>query len=173
MKRDYEKIVDSDYIDIESLAQYEINDLYRVLDSKMQSVYDFVLAYNDYMNYKHDYDKEEKLTMMEVHILTDICDIENLTTTILAEKWNRSVSATSKTVQSLVQKELITRTNSSKNARIYYLKPTQKGKDVAFSHKKYDIIDTVKTIKKLKKHLSYEEIYIFFKALDVYTELMK
>ena len=113
------------------------------------------------------------LTMLEVHLLTDICDLENSTVSSLAAAWGRSVSATSQTVRRLMAKDLVTRENAPENGKVFYLHPTPKGLRVSDEHKRYDTEDTIKTVKRLMKKLGFEEIEIMFKALDCYGELLR
>lgn len=165
--------MDSDrYWDVDGMSQEALYHSFGVTDEKMSIIYQFVLGYNDYINRRHNYDSKVDLTMLEVHLLTMICDRENCTVTDLAAIWNRSVSATSQTVRQLIKKELVVRENSPENGRIFYLRPTEKGIQVSDAHKRYDVLDTIKTVKHLLKDLTMEEIQGLFKVLERYNAIL-
>lgn len=158
---------------VREMSQEELYRSFHTLNQNMNSVYKFVLEYNDYINTRHNYTSEASLTMLEAHILTDICDFEKSTVSSLAASWGRSVSATSQTVRRLMAKGLVTRENAPDNGKVFYLHPTEKGLRVSDEHKRYDTEDTIKTVKRLMKKLRFEEIEIMFKALDCYGELLR
>lgn len=169
----FSDLKEKNYWDVDAMSEEELYHSFDVLNEKMNIIYKFVLGYNDYINMRHNYKADESLTMLEAHILTDICDYEGSTVTSLSAAWGRSVSATSQTVRQLINKGLVTRENSTENRKIFYLKPTEKGIQVSNSHKRYDTEDTIKTIKRLLKSLSFEEIETMFKAVDCYAELLR
>lgn len=158
--------------DVAGMSQEELYRSFAELDEKMNIIYKFVLGYNDYINMRHNYTAEEALTMLEAHVLTNICDHPGTTVTELAGVWNRSVSATSQTVRRLMAKELVVRENAPDNGKVFYLKPTEKGVRVSDAHKRYDVEDTIKTIKTLLKESSLEEIETMFRTLGRYVELL-
>ena len=96
-------------IDVDAMSEDELSEVFSLLDSQMSAVYTFVLNYNEYMNARHTYGDDLSVTMLEAHLLTDICDLPDSTVTGLARKWNRSVSATSQTVGKLIKKGLVVR----------------------------------------------------------------
>lgn len=106
---------------------------FKVLDEKMNIIYRFVLSYNEYINMRHKYSAEVEQTMMESHILTDICDSENSTVTGLAESWGRSVSATSQTVRKLLKDDLVVRENPEKGENILFEFYRKRGTGVELS----------------------------------------
>lgn len=159
--------------DVRGMSQEELYRSFHTLNQNMNSIYKFVLGYNDYINTRHDYTCEASLTMLEAHILTDICDLDHSTVSSLAAAWGRSVSATSQTVRRLMAKGLVTRENAPENGKVFYLHPTQKGLRVSDEHKRYDTEDTIKTVKRLMKTLRFEEIETMFKALDCYGNLLQ
>lgn len=172
----FERFTDLDskqYWDVDSMPGEELYHSFELLDKKMNIIYKFVLGYNDYMNTRHNYTSEETLTMLEAHLLTDICDHENCTVTSLASTWDRSVSATSQTVRRLMSKGLVVRENSRENGKVFYLKATEKGFRISDEHKRYDVLDTIKTVKRLLKSLSMEEIEVMFKAVGCYADLLQ
>jgi len=159
--------------DIEKMSQEELYRSFDVLNRKMNIIYQFVLGYSDYINRRHNYTSKIDLTMLEVHLLTDICDFEDQTVTKLAKKWNRSMSATSQTVTQLIKKGLVERINSGENRKIFYLVPTEKGRAVSDEHKRYDVLDTIKTIKALMKKTDFTAIEETFRVLERYNELLQ
>ncbi len=171
-KDDFIRLTSMAHIDIDTVPTDELYALFNELDAQMSVMYHFILAYQEYMNTGHDYTAEENLTMIEAHLLTNICDIENCTSTSLAHAWNRSASATSQTLRKLIDKGLIYRENAPNNAKIFYLRPTAKGLRVSDAHKRYDVLDTIKTFKSLRHSLSFDEIDTMFKGLQIYSALL-
>lgn len=160
------------YWDVDGMSTEELYRSFQVIDEKMTIIYKFVLGYNDYINRRHSYSSNVDLTMLEAHLLTMICDRENCTVTDLATAWNRSVSATSQTVRQLIKKELVLRENSPENGRIFFLRPTAKGRELSDAHKRYDVLDTIKTVKRLLEDLSMEDVEGLFSALDRYNAIL-
>ena len=159
--------------DVNSMSNEELYKSFYILNQKMSIIYRFVSRYNDYINARQAYTSEEALTMLEAHLLTDICDIENSTVTGLASAWGRSVSATSQTVRKLMQRELVFRENSKENRKVFYIKPTEKGKRISDAHKRYDTLDIIKTIKSLLRTLSFDQIEAMFRVLAQYSALLE
>lgn len=159
--------------DVNAMSREELYRSYAELDEKMNTIYKFVLGYNDYINMRHNYTAEVDLTMLEAHILTNICDYPNSTVTSLAANWNRSVSATSQTVRRLMSKDLVVRENAPDNGKVFYLHATEKGLRVSDQHKRYDVEDTIKTVKTLLHGLSFDEVETMFSALDHYVTLLR
>lgn len=166
------ELMSREHIDVDTLSPEELNETFNFLNQQMLRVYHFVLSYNDYINTKHPYTEAKALTTLEAHLLTDICDYPDSTVTSLANAWNRSVSATSQTIRKLIQKDLVTRENSKSDAKVFHLRPTEKGLAASDAHKRYDALDTVKTIKCLRHTLTKTEIENMFKALEIYTGLL-
>jgi DNA-binding MarR family transcriptional regulator len=159
-------------IDIGKMPADELNESFNFLNSYMNVIYSFVMKYYEYMNTRHPYTPEYALTTLEAHLLTDICDYPDYTVTSLANAWNRSISATSQTIRKLMQKGLIHRENSTDDAKVFFLRPTAKGTLVSEAHKRYDTLDTLKTIKRLSHTLAAEEIAAMFKGLEAFNELL-
>lgn len=173
MDKEFLQLLDNGQIDIDCMAMEDLNKWFQFLNGQMTTIYHFVLIYNEYINNRHAYTDEEALTMLEVHLLTDICDYPDSTVTSLANAWNRSVSATSQTIRKLIQKDLVTRENSKEDAKIFFLRPTEKGIRISDAHKCYDTLDTIKTFKRLRHSLSLEEIGTMFKGIKAYSELLR
>ena len=163
----------SKYWDVEGMTQEELYRSFQVLDEKMNIIYQFVLGYNDYINMRHNYTSEVELTMLEAHLLTNICDHPGSTVTSLAAAWGRSVSATSQTVRRLMAKDLVTRENAPDNGKIFYLHPTEKGLRASDQHKRYDVEDTIKTVKRLLKEMPFQEVETMFHSLERYVSLLQ
>lgn len=168
----FSELSEKGYWDVQGMDKEELYHSFDVINQQMNIIYQFVLGYNDYINMRHNYTAEEMLTMLEAHVLTDICDHENSTVTSLAENWGRTLSATSQTVRRLIEKELVVRENDPENRRVFYLRPTEKGLRVSDEHKRYDTEDTIKTVKRLLKELNFDEIETMFRALGKYVELL-
>ena len=160
-------------IDVDAMSEDELSEVFSLLDSQMSAVYTFVLNYNEYMNARHTYGDDLSVTMLEAHLLTDICDLPDSTVTGLARNWNRSVSATSQTVGKLIKKGLVVRESAKDNAKVFHLSPTPAGIRASDEHKKYDTLDIVKTLKTLRHSLSDEEIATMFAALGAYNKLLQ
>ncbi|HCO18249.1 MAG TPA: MarR family transcriptional regulator [Tissierellales bacterium] len=172
-KKLMESLVRSQKLDVFSMPAEEVDMLFSQINEEMLKIYKFVLTYNDYMNSGHEYSDGIPMSMMEAHILTDICDNENMTVTTLAENWERSKSATSQTVRKLMSKGLIQRKESEDSGKVFHLSPTERGKKISDDHKRYDVLDTIKTLKVLNRELSVDEILIMFNSLELYKTLLK
>ncbi|RVU55712.1 MarR family winged helix-turn-helix transcriptional regulator [Anaerosphaera multitolerans] len=149
-----------------------VNEKYAIIDAFATNLYDFVLTYYNYMNRRKDYGLGKPLTMVEVHILTDIGDNPGTTVTELAKKWKKTSSAISQTVRSLLKLNYIRRENSTTDGKVFFLYVTEEGADMVLAHKKYDIIDTIKTNKKLAKKFTAEDLFLFNEILKEYTDLL-
>ncbi|NME35864.1 MarR family transcriptional regulator [Fusobacterium sp. FSA-380-WT-3A] len=169
-KKLYEEILNT-WID-ENETEEITNERFKKLDKKAEILYEFVIAYNSYMNTKKDYGTGEELSMIEAHILLDIVDNKGITVTELSKKWRKTKSAISQTIKSLLKKEYIYRENSQTDAKIFYLLPKEKAFKFVLAHKKYDNIDIIKTNKLLLKKFSIEELGTFYKVLEEYTNIL-
>lgn len=169
----FSELADSTRWDVSAMSQEELYHSFAQLDEKMNIIYKFVLGYNDYINMRHNYHTDVELTMLEAHVLTDICDNPGTTVTTMAGIWNRSVSATSQTVRRLMAKELIYREQAPDNGKVFYLYPTEKGIRASDQHKRYDVEDTIKTVKTLLHTLSFQEIETMFTALERYVDILQ
>lgn len=173
MKKDiYEKEVIDSWFDIEE-SKVETDRKYEELSKLLDPMYDFVLAFSNYYNTRRNYGIGPDLTMIEVHILTQISDNPGITVTELAEKWHRSTSAISQTVRKLMKQDLVYRENSETNGKVFHLYTNDFGEKLALKHKKYDNIDILKTRKKLLNEFSVEELIAFDKVCKAYTEILR
>lgn len=146
---------------------------YKELSKLLDPMYDFVLAFSNYYNTRRDYGFGPELTMIEVHILTQISDNPSITVTELAKTWHRSTSAISQTVRKLMKQDLVYRKNSKTNGKIFHLYTSDLGDKLALSHKKYDNIDILKTRKELLKEYSVDDLVAFDNICESYTKLLR
>ena len=116
----YDEIVDK-WISMDESEEL-VNKRFKSLNKKSEILYNFVIAYTNYMNEKRDYGTGEELSMTEAHILTDIVDYEGITVTELSKKWKKTRSAISQTIKSLLKKEYISSRDEivNKKIRVYY-----------------------------------------------------
>lgn len=98
----YEEIVDK-WVSMDESEEI-VNKRFKSLNKKSEILYNFVIAYTNYMNAKRDYGTGEELSMTEAHILTDIVDFEGITVTELSKKWRKTRSAISQTIKSLLKR---------------------------------------------------------------------
>lgn len=167
------KIVEIDNYDVNTDDEEATKFLFDKLDSYTSALYKFVLIYTDYINAKRDYGTGEELSMMEAHVLTDISDNPGITVTDLAKSWDRTTSAISQTVRKLINKGLVYRINSKDDAKVFMLYPSDKALEFSFVHKKYDILDIIKTNKRLMRKFSEKDLAVFYDVLEEYTNLLK
>lgn len=169
--KEIEKILDM-YIEKNENTE-EIEKNFEMLNKNFSILYKFVLAYNSYSNKLQNYNSdEEELSMVEAHILLDIVDNPQITVTELATKWKKTTSAISQTIKKLIKKQYVNREISPINAKFFHLYPTDKAKKFTLYHKHYDNIDIIKTIKKLKKTCSIEDIVSFYKVMEEFTKIL-
>ncbi|MDO4690403.1 MAG: MarR family transcriptional regulator [Fusobacterium sp.] len=154
-------------------SEEQVNTRYVKLNKMMESIYNFILAYSNYYSIRRDYGSGEKFTMIEMHILTEICDNDGITVTELAKKWDKTSSAISQTVRRLMKWNLINRINNEDNGKIYHLSISQKGKEIVLFHKRYDNLDIIKTQKILARKFKIEELVAFEKICLEYTNILK
>jgi DNA-binding MarR family transcriptional regulator len=166
----YDEIVDK-WISMDESEEL-VNKRFKSLNKKSEILYNFVIAYTNYMNEKRDYGTGEELSMTEAHILTDIVDYEGITVTELSKKWKKTRSAISQTIKSLLKKEYIYRVNSKDDAKFFYLYPYDKAKDFALAHKRYDNVDIVKTNKSLLEKFTVDDLVTFDNILEEYTSIL-
>lgn len=175
LSSDFKEIVSQEFVDVTSMDAQALQEAYEITNSEMDKLYQFVNTYGDYMNDRHEYSSsaDVQLTTLEAHLLADIVSMQDATVTALAKKNNRSTSATSQIVRKLIKKGAIIRENSTENATLFYLRPTDLGLSLDQDHKRYDVVDTVKTIKVLRRRCSAEEITGFFNVLEAYLDIIK
>ncbi|WP_202931064.1 MarR family winged helix-turn-helix transcriptional regulator [Aminipila terrae] len=148
------------------------NAKYHELDEKANIIYKFVTTYNDYIKTAHDYGTGEIINMVEVHTLTVIEENPGITVTDVALHWNRTKGAVSQIVAKLEKRGLIFRKKEDGNAKNVHLYVTDKGEFLSKAHKAYDIKELTWADKMLRQGFTTEEIVIFYKIMDRYTELL-
>ncbi len=146
-------------------AEELVNHRFIRLNQLNLNVYDFVLTYYNYFIARRDYGYGHRLTMIEAHVLTDIVDNPGIWISQLAEKWGRTRSALSQTVKKLIAWGYVERVNSDEDSKYFFLYPTDKAKEFAIIHKRYDNVDTVKLYKRLLRKFSPEDLITFNKVL--------
>lgn len=150
----------------------KIVELYEKFHEHSNILYDFVLIYSDFMSKKKDYGTGDDMSMNEAHVLTDIVDNPGITVTELAKLWSKTTSALSQTVRKLINRDMIYRVNSKEDAKVFMLYPTQKAFEFNIAHKEYDVIDTIKTDKRLMRKFNPDELAIFFNVMKEYSNIL-
>lgn len=151
-------------------SREEIDTLYEQLSFYTNRLYQFVIAYSDYINKSRDYGTGMLINMVEVHILTLIEDHPGTTVSGLAKEWRRTKSAISQTVKKLEAKGLVHRVRDKDDAKVFHLYTTDEGARLSTAHKLYDNMTILQAQNELLRTCTPEEINAFFKVLDVYSK---
>jgi DNA-binding MarR family transcriptional regulator len=130
------------------------------------------MNYNDYIKTARDYGTGEIINMVEVHTLTLIEENPGITVTEVALEWNRTKGAVSQIITKLEKRDLIIRKKEAGNAKNVHLYVTDKGKLLSIAHKDYDIKELTRADKTLRNSFTTEEINVFYKVMQKYTELL-
>lgn len=146
---------------------------YKKLLDNLDTLSDFVLTYNDYIQTSRDYGTGDFLSMMEAHVLSDVVNNPGTTTSELAKKWDRTTSAISQTVRKLSQKDYVYREIHKDNAKIFLLYPTESAINFAKAHAEYDRKGTINNRMKLLNYFSEDEIESFYDIMKVYSQIIK
>lgn len=155
------------------IIKEDTENYFKLFNSEMEKLYQFVITYYDYMYTKRDYGNGTPMTMLEIHVLTDINDNPGITITELSNKWKRTTSAISQIIKMCYSLDLVERIRNKDDGKINNLFITDKGAEIVLKHKHYDNIDTIKVLKKLNETHSQEEILSFFAVLDTYKKILK
>lgn len=150
-----------------------VNRRYIKLTHMMEPLYQFVLRYSYYLNSRRDYGKENVLTMLEAHVLTEIVDQPGITVTDIAAHWKRSTSSISQVVTRLVKWGYVAREVNADNAKVYNLIPSERATEFVDIHKRYDNKDIVKTNKRLAKEFTADELSVFYSIINRYSEMLE
>jgi DNA-binding MarR family transcriptional regulator len=150
----------------------QTNAKYHELNAKANIIYKFVMKYHDYIKTARDYGTGEIINMVEVHTLTVIEENPGITVTEVALEWNRTKGAVSQIITKLEKRALITRKKEEGNAKNVHLYVTDKGKLLSKAHKDYDIKELTWADETLRKSYTPEEIDVFYKVMQKYTELL-
>ena len=156
--------------DTENIIQR--NAKYHELDAKANIIYKFVITYNDYIKTAHDYGTGEIINMVEVHTLTVIEENPGITVTEVALEWNRTKGAVSQIIAKLEKRSLIIRKKEDGNAKNVHLYVTERGELLSKAHKAYDIKELTWANKILRNSFTTEEIDVFYKVMQQYTEVL-
>ena len=149
----------------------EIDEDYKRLSGRADTLYQSVMTYADYIHEARDYGTGEKIKMVEVHILTMIESQPGVTISALAQMWNRTKSAVSQNVKRLEEKKLVYRVQDESDGKIFHLYPTQEGTYLSLAHKYFDNRDILQTQQDLLELCTMEEIDTFYKVLKAYQGL--
>lgn len=149
-----------------------IDETFHALNERHNSIYQFVMRYNDYILSEHNYGEGVPLTMIEAHTLTYIEEHPGVTITHLAKYWNKTKAALSITVSHLAELGLVLKKKEEGNAKNICLYATESGIRLSKAHKLYDTLDIAKTMGKLQKECSVEEIDAFYKVMSVYNKII-
>ena len=145
-------------IDLDKLSKDELEDMYVNLNEFNEYIYDFVLNYYKYIYKTKDYGMGLNLSMLEVHLITDIADNPGITANLLAKKWKKTAAFISQSISKLDKLGLIYRELNEENKKYYNIYLTDKGYELDIKHKKYDICSITRTNRELMKKYSLEEI---------------
>ncbi len=143
------------------------------INSQNLILYRFILTYYNYFVTRRNYGGDHNFTMIEAHVLTDIVDTPGITVSELATNWKRTQSALSQTVKKLIKWGYVERVINQENSKYFFLFPTEKARDFAISHKRYDNRDTIKLFKLLLKKFTPEELTTFFNVMDEYNKILE
>ncbi len=169
--KSFADLVERKNLDVANMSREELDEAYKVASRSINSVYRFVFSNLDFISKRHVYAPDAELTMLEIHLLTDICDMTDPTVTQLATAWNRSMSATSQTVQKLIEKNFVVRENSASDRKVFFLRPTQRGREVAEIHKRYDVENIARAMREQLKQFTIDEIELIFRYMECYSGL--
>lgn len=147
------------------------NTKYHELDEKANIIYKFVMTYSDYVKTARDYGTGDIINMVELHTLTVIEENPGITVTEVALEWNRTKGAVSQIIAKLEKRGFIIRKKDGNNARNVHLYATDKGELLSKAHKAYDIKELTWADKTLHNSFTTEEIDVFYKVMQKYTEL--
>lgn len=170
-----DRISKDTFIGIEEISIDAVLDnqqLFDMLNDKANIIYRFVMLYADYVKQTRDYGTGEKISMVEVHTLTNIEENPGITASEVAHMWNRTKGAISQTLSKLEKKGFIERRKRAESGRHIYLYATPKGIALSKAHKEYDIKDLLWINQKMREIFSEKEIEIFYKVLQYYIKLM-
>lgn len=149
----------------------DIDPTYQHYDTNETLLYHFVSVCSAYMREPRDYGTGEKISMAEVHILTQIDDHPGIIVSQIDSLWGRSRSAASQIVKKLKKKGYIEKKKTAGNDKNVHLFPTSRGHELSEAHKKYDIEVLSEAMEDLRKTCTEEEIAAFYKVAGEYAKL--
>lgn len=157
----------------EEQSKEETIEYFESFNREMEKIYQFTLTYYEYLYKKRDYGNGTPMTMLEIHVLTDVDDYPGITVTEIANKWKRTTSAISQIIKYLYDMDLVYRVRNESDGKVNNLFITELGEELVLMHKHYDNIDTIKTLKSMAKEVSYKEIETFFKVAELYKNVIE
>lgn len=140
---------------------------------EMPAFYRFISLYQDYMNQTRDYGDGQQHSMVEMHILSIICEEPGITVGQVAQQWGRTKGAASQNVTKLEKRGLIVRTRLLSNAREVHLYPTKQGQQTAALHREYDEQTEKSFGDRLLARCTMQELEIFNRVLEVYSDVLE
>lgn len=140
---------------------------------KAEMLYKFVDLFMDYENTPRDYGCGIEMNMAEVHMLSHIDANPGITITELAELSRRTKSAVSQIVSKLENKDFILRVPDKQDNKKKLLFVTANGRKLCDMHKEFDIQALTKTFNYLLRDCTKEEIFAFYKVVNVYNNIME
>lgn len=136
-------------------------------------LYKFVDLFSDYENTLRDYGCGVKMNMAEVHMISAIESNPGITTTDLSELSRRTKGAVSQILSKLESKKYIIRVSDPSDAKKKLLFVTANGKKLSDAHNDFDIHALTKTFNYLLRDCTKDEIYTFYKVMNVYNNIME
>lgn len=155
-----------------ALSREEIERAFDKLDAFNQIIYDFLIQYNKYSYRERKYHSGVLLSMLEIHLLTDIARHPDLTSADLARKWDKTPSFISQVLRRLEDDGLIYRTQNKQDRKRQDLFLTPKGIEIDAYHREYDTRSIISTNKELLKRFSLEEIMTMRRVLEAYGNMI-
>lgn len=150
-----------------------IDDLFHQLHNKANLLYKFAQLQTIYSTKSHGYGQDEDYSMIDLHTLVTISDEPGITVSMLANRCNRQKGTISQIVTKLEKLGCLEKIKKDDNAKTIYLYLLPKGKELAKSHKIYDIQALTRTIDRLLKRCTMEEINSFYKVIDVFNDILE
>ncbi|MEG1012596.1 MAG: MarR family winged helix-turn-helix transcriptional regulator [Ruthenibacterium sp.] len=135
--------------------------------------YRFISLYQDYMNFRRDYGDGTLHSMVEMHILSIICENPGITIGNLAKEWGCTKGAASQNVTKLEKKKLLIRTKLLDNAKEVHVYSTKQGQRLAELHAEYDKQNEGSTGQRLQERCTMEELIAFNKCMEVYSDILE
>ncbi|MBQ8603302.1 MAG: winged helix-turn-helix transcriptional regulator [Oscillospiraceae bacterium] len=142
-----------------SMTAFEISDLSNLFVTKMSKR----------TNVPKDYGTGEMYTSVEAHTVVNIYKTPGITAKDIAERTARTQSAVSQIISKLVSKGLVKEEKNPDDNRKTYLYVTEKGKELAELHMKYDHDLVASTIDEIVERYGVEAMENYIKILRFFT----
>jgi DNA-binding MarR family transcriptional regulator len=148
------------------LAEIGIGKIFEELHYRGDLKFRFVALWGRSVTQKKDYGTGESISMLDAHILKQICERPGISSSELVHDWGRTRGAICQIVTRLEDAGYLQRQPLENNAKTIALLPTEKGRELTEYHKRYDVLQTSKLINELLEHCTMEEINGYFKVLE-------